>query len=179
MSVVMVTGGVRSGKSAFAEEICRSWGGRVLYVATGGTPRDEEMRARVELHRQRRPHDWGLIEEPLEPQKWLSHPEPYDIVLIDSLSAWVANRVMNVDESDREQFRRLPEELETEWHRLLPCFGRQKTVIVTDETGLGGVALSPMGRLFQETLGRVNQLTARFADEVWMVVSGIPWRLKG
>jgi adenosylcobinamide kinase / adenosylcobinamide-phosphate guanylyltransferase len=175
----MVTGGVRSGKSAFAEEMCRSWGGRVLYVATGGVPRDEEMRARVEYHRQRRPRDWSLIEEPLEPQQWLSDLESHDIVLIDSLSAWVANRVMQVDESDQESRRRLPEALETEWCRLLPVFDRKKTVIVTDETGLGGVALSPMGRLFQESLGRVNQRTARFAGEVWMVVSGIPWRLKG
>ncbi|MFS8514908.1 MAG: bifunctional adenosylcobinamide kinase/adenosylcobinamide-phosphate guanylyltransferase, partial [Planifilum fulgidum] len=71
-------------------------------------------------------------------------------------------------------------EIVEETRKFLDCLGDHRHgILVTDETGLGGVAMSPLGRRFQDVLGLVNQEAARRADEVWFVVSGIPWRIRG
>lgn len=175
----LVTGGVRSGKSRFAEELAEGIGKRILYVATGVVT-DEEMERRVRRHRERRPREWGLAEEPLHLVRALTGPQEMDAILVDCLSTWVANRLMQLPEEDWEQRRySFEREMEEEMERMLDVLTGREAVLVTSETGLGGVAMSPLGRLFQDTLGGINQQVAQRAGEVWMVVSGVPWKVKG
>ncbi|MDR6226101.1 bifunctional adenosylcobinamide kinase/adenosylcobinamide-phosphate guanylyltransferase [Desmospora profundinema] len=175
----LVTGGVRSGKSAYAEELAARTGDRVLYVATGWAG-DEEMAERIRRHRERRPPSWTVVEESLHPALALEKPGSWETVMVDCLSTWVTNRLMKWPQDlssaeKEEQIRSLVEEADD----LITALSGREAVLVTSETGWGGVAMSPLGRLFQDALGAVNQRVAQFADEVWMVISGIPWRVKG
>ncbi|MDH4618993.1 bifunctional adenosylcobinamide kinase/adenosylcobinamide-phosphate guanylyltransferase [Brevibacillus sp. AY1] len=179
MSLILVTGGVRSGKSGFAEELASETGKRVLYVATGEA-KDEEMRNRIELHQARRPAEWGCVEIP----QYLSHSiqaaKEYEVVLLDCLSTWVSNWLMAVPE---EKWRNdaITQEIYQEAKAWLDGLAAapQTVIAVTSEVGLGGVAMNKLGRWFADVLGDVNQMTARRADTVYAVFSGIPWRIKG
>lgn len=175
----LVTGGVRSGKSAYAEDLIARTGERILYVATGWAG-DEEMAKRIRLHRERRPPSWTTVEEPLHLARAVAKPGQWDGILIDCLSTWVTNRLMktsyDLQPDEREDFI---DSLVKEMENLLATLSDHDAVLVTSETGWGGVAMNPLGRLFQDVLGAVNQSVAHVADEVWMVVSGIPWRVKG
>lgn len=179
MSLILVTGGVRSGKSQFAEKLARDQGDRILYVATG-IPCDQEMKQRVELHQERRPSGWGLVESPYHLDAVLPKAHEYDAVLLDCLSSWISNRLIEVPEErirDLQTARQIREDL-LHWLasvRRLPI----PVIVVTGEVGLGGVAMSRLGRWFQDVLGESNQLVAGEADEVYAVISGIPWRIKG
>ncbi|MDA8352570.1 MAG: bifunctional adenosylcobinamide kinase/adenosylcobinamide-phosphate guanylyltransferase [Firmicutes bacterium] len=171
----LVTGGVRSGKSRFAERLAHEMGEQVLYVATG-VAGDGEMERRIARHRERRPGNWGLAEEPYALADALHQAADYDGVLIDCLSTWVANRVM---EDSAPVKSSLEAEMEQEVLEMMNRLQEQEAILVTSEVGLGGVSMNPMGRLFQDVLGCVNQRAAEQADQVWMVISGIPWKVKG
>lgn len=184
MKIVMVSGGVRSGKSAYAERLVRERtveagaGLKVLYVATG-MRYDAEMDERIEKHRLRRPGEWATLESAseLSPEAY----DGYDLALVDTLSAWIGNRLMAVPEErcrDAETTDAILEQVRSYVSRLRSSRLRE-AVIVTDEVGWGGVAMTPLGRWFQDVVGDANQLLAREADEVVAVVSGLPWRLKG
>lgn len=179
MSLRLVTGGVRSGKSRFAESLARSLGRRVLVVATGA-PGDEEMRRRIEMHRRRRPADWDVLDEPVRLAERMQELPPYDVILVDGLSTWVANRLLSSEEKALQKPDIFEAETVEEIRKSLDCLERHRhAILVTDEVGLGGVAMSSVGRRFQDVLGLINQEVAHRADEVWFVVSGIPWRVKG
>jgi len=182
MNLVMVSGGVRSGKSAYAERIVRERAGtlpsKVLYVATG-LRYDGEMDERIDKHRSRRPSDWDTLESPHE--LTAAPYEGYDIVLVDTLSAWIANRLMAVPE-DRCRDQAISETIQTQveaYLERLALSGLREAIVVTDEVGWGGVAMTSLGRWFQDVVGEANQRLAARADEVVAVVSGLPWRLKG
>ncbi|MBA4601493.1 bifunctional adenosylcobinamide kinase/adenosylcobinamide-phosphate guanylyltransferase [Thermoactinomyces mirandus] len=170
MGIRLVTGGVRSGKSRFAESLCMD-AGNVTYIATG-TAEDEEMRARIEIHRQRRPAHWNVVEEPFDLAQAIGQIPPEHQVLLDSVTTWVSYGLSVFGE--KEWSRRVERETES-WLKSLE---QRETVIVTDEIGLGGVAMHPVSRAFQDTLGWVNQKIAGQANEVWLVIAGIPWRVK-
>ncbi|QMV44106.1 bifunctional adenosylcobinamide kinase/adenosylcobinamide-phosphate guanylyltransferase [Cohnella cholangitidis] len=184
MDIVMVTGGVRSGKSAYAEELVLersrrlSYQAKVLYVATGMRS-DGEMKTRIEAHRLRRPDTWDTLEAPDELSA--DSYRGYDIVLVDTLSAWIGNRLMAVpDEHCRDAGT--TSFIQSEIQKYIDELRNSKlraAVIVTDEVGWGGVAMSPLGRWFQDVIGEANQKLASRADEVVAVISGLPWRLKG
>ncbi|USG64541.1 bifunctional adenosylcobinamide kinase/adenosylcobinamide-phosphate guanylyltransferase [Brevibacillus ruminantium] len=179
MGLILVTGGVRSGKSKFAEEMARQTANEVLYVATGRAW-DEEMHRRIELHRQRRPEQWGLCEIGERLSDSLAEGGKYPAVLIDCLSTWVSGRLMEVPESkwrDEQLTREILDEVE-QWLDAVDK-SKQTVIVVTSEVGLGGVALSKLGRWFADVLGDVNQRTAKRADTVYAILSGIPWRIKG
>lgn len=184
MKIVMVTGGVRSGKSAYAEKLALEHSmapfsnDGVLYVATG-MRYDNEMDARIDRHRERRPSSWDTLEAPHELSA--AAYQGYDVVLVDTLSAWIGNKLMAVPEEQcrdvgttqgvQSQIREYFAELkQSEMHAV---------IVVTDEVGWGGVAMTPLGRWFQDVVGEVNQQLANQADEVIAVISGLPWRLKG
>lgn len=168
MRLILVTGGIRSGKSGFAEELASEKGARVLYQATG-LACDQEMETRIERHQKRRPKEWGLLESALDLS--IEAYNDYDVVLLDCLSAWISNHLLQ--EKERAEVLSI---LGTWLENLkgLP----QTVIVVTSEVGLGGVAMSSLGRAFQDLLGESNQLVAHYADEVHAVMSGIPWRLK-
>lgn len=179
MKLILVTGGVRSGKSRFAEELAASAGEQVLYVATGQAW-DEETSRRIERHRERRPAHWGLQEVADSLSEVLPPEGGYQAVLLDCLSGWISGRLMRLSEErlgDDAESRQLFRELEQLLERGHLYSGA--VVIVTNEVGLGGVALTPLGRRFADMLGEANQLVASRADEVYAVWAGLPWRLKG
>lgn len=174
----LVTGGIRSGKSKYAEELVQQLGSRVCYVATGVIT-DKEMENRVKRHQQRRPKNWMVLEESVclaEGVKQVTEP----ILLIDCLSTWTTNRLMELSpeqtDADRGEFE---QKMGEEAKELVQALQGKEAVIVTSETGLGGIQVSKIGRMFQDALGTVNQNVAASADEVWMTVAGVPWRVKG
>lgn len=179
MRFLFVTGGVRSGKSRFAEQLAERQNGSILYVATANIM-DEEMEARVRLHQQRRPNHWGLLESSYRLADTVSQYAPYQVVLIDSLSAWVSNRLLEVPEEqygDEQITKRILQEAEY-WANEIRRFDGT-VILVSDETGLGGVAMSRLGRWFQDVLGEANQIMAERANEMYVLFSGIQLKIKG
>jgi adenosylcobinamide kinase/adenosylcobinamide-phosphate guanylyltransferase len=182
MGIRLVTGGVRSGKSRFAESLCVKEGKPVVYLATSQVM-DDEMKARVIAHQRQRPKEWEVKEEAFDLAGVIAEIPTGSVLLVDSLTAWVSNLLMSEplaegEDPSRWRSRRLTQ-VESHAHAWLDCLAARDAVIVTDEVGLGGVAMHPISRCFQDALGWVNQQVALRADEVWFVVSGVPWRVKG
>ena len=173
MSRVLVLGGSRSGKSAFAESLLE---GRedVTYLATSaGAPDDAEWASRVAAHRARRPAGWSTLET-TAPSDLLRR----GTVLVDSVTTWVAALMDETgvwaDEAGAdERLAGRCDALVNAW-AMTPAH----VVAVSDEVGLGVVPETRAGRLFRDVLGEVNQRLAGTADEVWFVVAGLPQRLR-
>ena len=174
----LVLGGARSGKSAFAEGLVREAemaGKAPLYVATYEClPGDKEMALRVERHRKRRPLSWRTVEEPLRLDAALAGAEEGHIVLVDCLSVWVSNLLLAGSEAGAEQAVEAGAAAFCRAVRSSPA----DVVAVSGETGWGVVPTSSLGRLYRDLLGLANQEAARHADEVWLVIAGLPQRLK-
>lgn len=181
-SIHLVLGGIRSGKSAYAEQLAAASAGPnpVLYVATGVAV-DQEMEERIQRHQERRPDNWLTLEAPLNPVGTLqSHAavgtRPV-VVLFDSVDVWLSNLLIEHEGTGRI-------ELESRIlgaARRLSGYVRETNataVFVSSEVGHSLIATNPMGRQFQDLLGTVNQAVAAEADRVTMVVAGIPVAIK-
>ncbi|MCC4308955.1 bifunctional adenosylcobinamide kinase/adenosylcobinamide-phosphate guanylyltransferase [Alcanivorax marinus] len=171
MPLELILGGIRSGKSGLAERLAERAGGAVLYLATA-RPGDDEMRERIRRHRQRRPANWSLLEEPLAlgaALRDLDRGSP-PTVLIDCMSLWVSNLLLAgeaVFERERPAFL-----------EALPAYpGR--VIVVSNEVGLGLIGMDPLTRRFADELGWLNQDLAARAERVVMTVAGLPQVLKG
>ena len=178
--ITLVLGGVRSGKSAFAEELGQGLDCPVLYLATGQAT-DGEMEERIRRHRERRPAHWQTREEPLRPAaalaESLARPNPPDAILLDSLDVWVANLLLAHEDEDAGVVeRRALAEVEQLLTRRRQ--GETEIILVSSEVGLSPVPPNALGRRFQDLLGTVNQRAAAGADEVYLVVAGIPLKVK-
>lgn len=176
--LILVTGGVRSGKSVFAENAARELGGRVTYVATC-TPLDDEMCERIEAHRLRRPPDWKTIEEPVKVTDVLeAEGTRTDVLILDCLGVLVTNLLLQQDEGLRYDVG--CREVLTRVRQLamvaqsIPAH----VIIVSNEVGMGIVPVNPLGRLFRDVLGWSNQIVADLADDVYFMVAGIPIEIK-
>ena len=180
----LVLGGVRSGKSSFAERKVASFGqlngGSILYVATG-VAFDDEMAERIVRHQRSRPESWTTLEEPTKLAERMirvlgEEPNPA-AVIIDSIDVWVGNLVM---EQENESKQAMEEIVTKEVDKLLvlTAMSDQSFVIVSSEVGMSLVPMEPLGRRFQDILGLVNQRIAATATEVHMVVAGIPIEIK-
>jgi adenosylcobinamide kinase/adenosylcobinamide-phosphate guanylyltransferase len=172
--LTLVIGGARSGKSRYAQSIC-SKGPRVAYIATARLE-DDEMRSRVARHRRDRPAAWLTIEEPLAIADAVLLQAPrMDFILLDCLTLWLSNFCS-------ERRASSPGELElaasNEISRLIAASAGSHLVVVTNEVGSGIVPESPVGRLFRDLQGLVNQQVAGEADFVYQTVAGIPFRIK-
>lgn len=178
--LTLVLGGVRSGKSAFAEGLAGGTTGTVLYVATGQAT-DDEMAERIRRHRVRRPAHWQTVEEPLAPGAALSEVmragSPCAAVLVDSLDVWLANLLLAHETEDLPAIEALAvDELD-----ILLAAGREAaipSILVSSEVGLSPVPPNRLGRHFQDLLGAVNQRVAAAADTVYLVVAGLPLKVK-
>ena len=169
MPVTLVLGGARSGKSAHAEGLVEASGLAPLYLATGRAW-DDEMRRRIDHHLDRRGPAWRTVEEPLELVGALrSHAGEGTAVLVDCLTLWVTNLMMDEREVDAEG------EALTAALPGLP--GR--IVLVSNEVGMGIVPENKMAREFRDHAGRLHQRIAAIADEVILVAAGLPLTLKG
>ena len=169
----LITGGVRSGKSEYAEQMvltnAAQNGARPLYIATAQIY-DEAMRQRVELHRKRRADRWDLAEELTDPGKLNISGR---IVLIDCMTLWLTNIFFQNNEDVTSSLSNFEEN----FRHLLYC-NADTIYIVTNEIGLGGVAANPMQRKFADLQGWANQIVARVADSVTMMVCGLPMKIK-
>ena len=172
--LIFILGGARSGKSAFAERLARR-GRRVLFVATAEA-RDEDMKRRIAAHRERRPAGWDTLEEPLDPVAALRPVlDRYDTVLLDCLTLWVSNLLL--DEPVRaEDGRRIPDSA----RELMDLIAESPAtwILVSNEVGQGIVPPSTLGRAYRDALGRVNQVAASRADRVYLMTAGLALELK-
>jgi adenosylcobinamide kinase/adenosylcobinamide-phosphate guanylyltransferase len=171
--LLLVIGGVRSGKSAFAERLASAANRPVAYLATGEAG-DAEMSVRIAKHRARRPAAWLTVEAPLEPATALRRLDSEMVVLIDCIGLLVSNHLLR--EADAEAAARRVVEavgalVDAAVERAAP------TVVVTAEVGLSLVSVTSLGRRFQDVLGEVNQRLAAAAGTVYLVVAGIGLRL--
>jgi len=173
VSRVLVLGGSRSGKSAFAETLVADRED-VTYLATStAAPDDAEWAARVAAHRARRPAGWSTLET-TAPSDLLRR----GTVLVDSVTTWVAalmdeTGVWTAEPAAQQRLAARCDALVNAW-AMTPAH----VVAVSDEVGLGVVPETRSGRLFRDALGEVNQRLAGTADEVWFVVAGLPQRLR-
>jgi len=167
--LTLVLGGARSGKSAFAEGLAERASGSRLYLATGQAW-DEEMRDRIALHQNRRGQGWETIEAPLELAKTLETNTRADRpVLVDCLTLWVTNLMLGEHDIDAAF---------VELAGSLPSL-EGPVVFVSNEVGLGIVPDNAMARAFRDHAGRLHQLIASLADEVYFVAAGLPLKMKG
>ena len=172
----LVTGGVRSGKSRYAEELAGGSGGEVAYVATLEAG-DEEMERRIERHKSRRPQNWRTVEVALDVVGAVAALEE-PVVLLDCLSGWVSNLLLAYEERGEEAV--LNTVLGAVEELLSVVRASEKTVVVvTNEVGGGIVPAYPLGRWYRDALGLVNQRVAAEADAVCLMTVGLPLVLKG
>lgn len=165
----LITGGERSGKSTFAEAEALRLAPNPVYLATARIW-DDEFRERIRRHQERRGTEWTNIEEELHPTQ---HDFTGRVVLLDCLTLWATNYFFDL----KEDIDRALEALKEEFDRLTE---QDATfLIVTNELGMGGVSTSRTQRLFTQLQGWMNQYVAARADQVTLMVSGIPVRIKG
>jgi adenosylcobinamide kinase / adenosylcobinamide-phosphate guanylyltransferase len=171
-TVTLVLGGVRSGKSRWAQQFAAK-AVRVAYVATA-QPLDAEMEEKIRRHREERPSHWQTFEEPLELGRILAkHAAAFDVMLVDCLTVFVGNIQAEAESDPLSMERRVEDFLET--LRTPPA----SMVLVSNEVGSGVVPPYPAGRRFRDALGEINQRVAEIADNVVLLVAGLPLTLKG
>ncbi|TML60181.1 MAG: bifunctional adenosylcobinamide kinase/adenosylcobinamide-phosphate guanylyltransferase [Actinobacteria bacterium] len=175
--LTFVLGGLRSGKSAFARRLAEEAGPPVTYLATGVAV-DAETERRIEAHRRARPRDWICIEEPVS--IGTAVPSGSELVLLESVDGWLANRVWERD-SEGDRARDLEDELVAECSRELAGLraAADRLIAVSSEVGLALVPTHPLGRVFADVLGILNQRLAAEAEATYLVVAGLPVRLDG
>jgi adenosylcobinamide kinase/adenosylcobinamide-phosphate guanylyltransferase len=168
--VILITGGVRSGKSRYAESRANALGQRRLYVATA-EPQDEEMARRIAEHKKRRGDRWITIEEPIDVSEvLLRHRNRIDCGLVDCLTLWLSNVMLRHGEACA--FKKVSELI-----GILPELDFP-VALVTNEVGSGIVPDNALARQFRDLAGWANQSIAQSAGEVVLMVAGIPLIVK-
>ena len=176
--IVLVTGGSRSGKSGHAQRLAESLPGPRVYLATCPAL-DEETKVRIQRHREdREGRGWAAIEEGVHLSELLREASEFRVVLVDCLTLWINNLLYEAEGSGRLLHE---EDVAAECEELIEtCRLREGVVLmVTNEVGWGIVPENPLSRRFRDLAGRCNQVVARAADQVVLLVSGIPIILKG
>jgi len=169
--VVLVTGGVRSGKSRYAQELAAS-SDSVAVIATA-EGRDEEMRLRIANHREQRPASWTTVEAPIDlPAALTDSGNKFDTILVDCLTLWASNLL----EDERCSVERVLQHGEALVNALRTC--RASVILVSNEVGSGIVPDNELSRVYRDALGGINQRIAAAADEVVLLVAGCPLVIK-
>lgn len=173
---IFITGGARSGKSIFAEKLALEFTAPLCYLATAQTL-DGEMEGRVRLHRERRGQQWQTLEEPLELTRALRESDGrYQAVLVDCITLWLSNLLFAYENLEGDLEERVLSDV-CQLAELLRGIN-MPVILVSNEVGMGIVPENRLARLYRDIAGKANQLLAAAADEVHLVVSGIPLKLK-
>lgn len=178
MKTILILGGARSGKSRLAVEMAQKRGGEVLFVATAEAG-DDEMKRRIEAHRRARPAGWRTLEATLhigqQIQKNIGRART---VIIDCVTLLVNNVFEQFDENANASS--LEKAVEAEIKQLLDVTAHSDAlfIIVSNEVGLGIIPADKVSRLYRDLLGRANQMLAAHADEVYLLVAGLPVAVK-
>lgn len=164
MSLTLLLGGARAGKSGLAMSLARELGASVAFVATARAS-DEEMAERIERHRAERPEAWTTIEEPVDLEGALGGVAPGATAIVDCLTLWVSN-LLEDGCSDGEVLARAETAAEAARER------EGETIAVTNEVGAGIVPMHPLSRRYRDLLGQVNAVWAARASRAALVVAG-------
>jgi adenosylcobinamide kinase/adenosylcobinamide-phosphate guanylyltransferase len=168
--IILILGGARSGKSTFALKEGSAAKGPKAFVATAEIL-DDEMRVRIENHRKERGKEWNTYEEPLHLATLVEKiGDKYSVILVDCLTLWMSN-IMHTDLDVGEEIGRL----------ISAITGRVSAdlYLVSNEVGMGLVPDSSLGRAYRDNLGRLNRKIAQAATDVYFIVAGMTWKLKG
>lgn len=181
--LVLVTGGARSGKSEFAEEAVRKTGKKIVYIATA-IAFDDGMKDRIRKHQERRPKNWKTIECYKGFEQLQNHPDfiEADTILFDCLTIMTSNNMFDMeqdfDNCSMEKVNEIEQQILHEVEVLLDVCRDKNLYLVTNELGMGLAPAYKLGGYFRDIAGKVNQLAAAKADEVYFTVSGIPIQIK-
>lgn len=188
--LTLILGGARSGKSAYAEQCAKELGGdSILYVATSEA-KDEEMQQRVKKHRAERPAAWETVEAPRNAAQAIRRERSAArVILLDCITFLVANHLMDAAGSQGDPFddpssdpfdEKIESDVVAEVEDLVAYVQEMdvEMLVVSNEVGLGLVPPYELGRAYRDILGRANQILARHADEVQLLVAGIPMKVK-
>jgi adenosylcobinamide kinase/adenosylcobinamide-phosphate guanylyltransferase len=169
VSLTLIGGGTRSGKSRHAMALARACGKRLAFIATARAD-DDEMRERIARHRQERGAQFVTFEEPLAVAPLLENEvDHFDAVLVDCLTLWLSNMLCGGVPAIEEECRRLVETAASASARVL---------LVTNEVGCGIVPDNALAREFRDLAGTLNQMAAQVAEEVYWMAFGIPLKVK-
>jgi adenosylcobinamide kinase/adenosylcobinamide-phosphate guanylyltransferase len=171
-SVTLVLGGVRSGKSRYAQQLAER-ATHVTFVATAERRDDEEMRLKIERHRADRPGNWTTVEEPLHLAAAIAVADRSGALLVDCLTLFAANLLEGYGESEFA----LQAEIDSLCEAL--CAASTTVILVSNEVGSGVVPAYVSGRRFRDLVGEINQRVAAVSDTVVLMVAGLPLALKG
>lgn len=182
MKNVLLTGGARSGKSHYAQELAVNSGEEVLFVATA-IAGDDEMKQRIEQHRRSRPSSWRTLEVSRHVGNQISqNVKEAKVVIIDCMALLINNIFSESGDmaSGDIDIQLLEQKVISEISELIDCIEHVDAgfIIVTNEVGTGLVPADRMSRLYRDLLGKANQLLAQQVDEVYLMVSGLPVRIK-
>ena len=178
MKSTLITGGARSGKSYFAQELALESGGTVLFVATAEAG-DEEMKQRIEAHRQKRPSTWNTLEATTQVGRQIAQNiGQAQTVIIDCITLLINNIFQQHDKDTNTAI--IEKAVTAEITELVNCIDRVDAIfiMVTNEVGLGLVPADRISRLYRDLLGKANQVLAQRTDEVYLMVAGIPVKIK-
>lgn len=177
--LIFLLGGARSGKSSTAERMAREIGGdSVLYVATAQAF-DDDMRDRIIRHRADRPATWQTLEAPLMVADQLRGLTVLpDVILLDCITFLASNALLALPDPEAASQDDANQAILSEVEALLDFPRAETWIVVSNEVGMGVVPPYKLGRLYRDALGAANQRIAAASDEVYMLVAGLPWRLK-
>jgi len=199
--IIFVTGGARSGKSDFAQDMAEKLKGKRLFLGTAQAF-DEEMRHRIQKHREQRGNRWDIVEEPIYPGRALrAAVGSYNTILVDCLTLWMSNIICEYDGRDKTHIppgntkangvksplisplekgefsdEKISQIMDDFFLNINEFDGT--IIVVSNEVGMGIVPDNKLARLYRDQLGFLNQKMAGVADEVYALLSGIPVRIK-
>lgn len=177
--LILILGGARSGKSTAAEKMAAELGGEdVLYVATAEAF-DDEMRERITVHRKSRPAGWETLEAPLKVAEKIRALKLPKVILLDCITLLTSNALLTLPEDCTQQDANSVILKEIDDLLIAQRESDSIWIMVSNEVGMGVVPPYRLGRLYRDGLGAANQRLAMAADEVLLLVAGLPWRLKG
>ena len=170
--IVFVTGGARSGKSDFVQELAEKLDGKRLFLATAEAL-DDEMKERIRKHKEKRGDRWDTLEEPLDLGNAIrSVSKSYRTILIDCITVWLSNLLMEYKDEDE-----IISEIMDDFFSAMDDF-EETIIVVSNEVGLGIVPDNELARIYRDKLGFLNQRMANRADHVHILFSGIPVKIK-